>query len=81
MTACGVPFGAANPNHPEVTNPGSPASCAVGTPGSDSLRSRVVTNSARTLPACTFATCAAALSIMASMWPPSRSAMAPVPPL
>ena len=49
----GVRAGAANPNHPDASNPGSAASAMVGKSGNCAERFAVVTASARSRPAFT----------------------------
>ena len=73
MTARGVAAGARMPHQAVASNPGSPASCMVGTSGSTGLRVAPVVASARSLPSRMKASEEGMLSIPASTRPAIRS--------
>ena len=80
MTARGVPAGASSAERCATSKPGSPASAMVGSSGSRFDRVRLVTPSARSVPAATLPCAAGIGANIIEMCPPRRSLIAgPVP--
>ena len=73
MISGGVPAGATTPNHEDASQPGSPASAAVGTLGSSARRCFAATASGMMVPALMCDMTVGGLSTTPSIWPAIRS--------